>query len=705
MSPKSPSGDRPDQFFNRELSWLAFNERVLDEAHDGSNPLLERVRFATIVASNLDEFFMVRVAALRAAVSEGDARPDPSGMSPERQLAAVTARVALQLDRLSTLVTTALLPALADCGIRIVDLASLDPPSRTAAAVYFQCEVLPALTPLAIDVERPVPMLSGLNINVAFWLSGVAGDNARRLAVVQVPAGLPRLVRLAGTDGVTFVWLEDVIRAEAAALFPGQEVLESTVFRLLRDAEFEFDDEGGESFLDALEHSLRQRRRNEAVRLDIESTATADALHHLERLLEVAPDAVYRVAGPLDVRALGQVIDLAGFASLRFRAALPMMPPELGENEDLFTLLEREDLLLHHPYESFEPVVAFVARAADDPDVLAIKQTLYRTSGDSPVVAALTRAADTGNQVTGLVELMARFDETRNIRWARRLEEMGAHVIYGIRQYKVHAKICLVVRRTPAGLRRYVHLGTGNYNDGTARAYTDFGLLTTDAQIAADASAFWSALTGYSDPPRLKRLVMAPTMLRSRLLALIEREQRRAEAGQPARIRAKMNALVDVDIVQRLYRASQAGVRIELNVRGICILRPGVKGLSDNISVTSLVGRFLEHARVFVFQNGGDEEVYLSSADWMPRNLDRRVELMFPVRAAQCRRKVLDALEALFRDNVKGRRLSANGEWKVPPRRRGTEPFAAQLFLLEQAARAAATEPRPTFEPRGAPEE
>jgi polyphosphate kinase len=439
------------------------------------------------------------------------------------------------------------------------------------------------------------------------------------------------------------------------------------------------------------------------VRLDIERSATDDAVRHLAALVDVSADDVYRVVGHLDVRALGQVIDVPGFAELRFPVAPGVVHPS-WEGSDPFTLIEREDVLLHHPYDSFEPVVAFVARAADDPDVLAIKQTLYRTSGDSPIVAALTRAADSGKQVTVLVELMARFDETRNIRWARRLEEMGAHVIYGIRQYKVHAKISLVVRRTPAGLRRYVHLGTGNYNDGTARLYTDFGLLTADPQIAADASAFWSALTGYSDPPRLRKLVMAPTKLRSRLVALIEREQQRAEAGQLAWIKAKMNALVDVSIAQALYRASQAGVRIELNVRGICVLRPGVRGLSENITVTSVVGRYLEHARAFVFHNGGDDEVYLSSADWMPRNLDRRVELMFPVQAAHGRRKVLEALDALLRDNVKGRRLGPNGEWKVPSRRRGIEPFVAQAFLYEQAVRSSAAAPRSTFEPLGAPD-
>jgi polyphosphate kinase len=705
MSVKALPGESPAHFINRELSWLAFNERVLDEAHDQTNPLLERLRFATIVASNLDEFFMVRVAALKSAVYDGDTRPDPSGLSPERQLAAISVRATAQVERLYTVVTTVLLPAIAERGIRVVSASALDSTSRAAIAAYFQSDVLPALTPLAIEAERPFPMLSGLSLNVAFWLNPMVPDGPRRLAVVQMPAGLPRLVRLAGQDGPTFVWLDEVIRLESAALFPGQTVLESTAFRLARDAEFELDDEGGESYLDALEQSLRQRRRNDAVRLDVESAASDEAVRQLEQLVEVTPGDVYRLAGPLDLRALVSLVDLPGFDGLRFKAAPPAPALSAAHMADLFALVEQQDVLLHHPYESFDPVVEFVNRAADDPDVLAIKQTLYRTSGDSPIVAALTRAADAGKQVTVLVELMARFDETRNIRWARRLEEMGAHVIYGIRHYKVHAKICLVVRRTPAGLRRYVHLSTGNYNDGTARVYTDFGLVTTNPEILADASAFWSALTGYSDPPRLRKLVMAPSSLRPKLIALIEREQRRAEAGQPARIRAKMNALVDVDIVRALYNASQAGVRIELNVRGICVLRPGVKNLSENITVTSIVGRYLEHARAFVFHNGGEDDVYLSSADWMPRNLDRRIELMFPVEAPHCRRKVLDALDALLRDNVKGRRLGPNGEWKVPPRRRGTEPFNAQQFLHAQAERAAAGEIAEGFQPLGAPAE
>jgi polyphosphate kinase len=703
MSGKALPGESPDHYFNRELSWLAFDERVLEEAYDPTNPLLERVRFATIAASNLDEFFMVRVAALKTDVWEGDTRPDPSGLTPERQLSAITARVSGIVERLYALVTGTLLPALADRGIRVVHVASLDAPSRAAVTAYFQSEVLPALTPLAIEEERPFPMLSSLSLNLAFWLNPASEDRARRLAVVQVPAMLPRLVRLASQDGPTFVWLDQVIRHESAALFPGQSVLESTAFRLARDSEFELDDEGGESYLDALEQSLRQRRRNDAVRLEVEAGASDEAVRQLAQLVEVQAGDVYRLDGPLDIRALGTLADLPGFDALRFAPAPPAATLSATDAADIFALVERGDVLLHHPYESFDPVVAFVNAAADDPDVLAIKQTLYRTSGDSPIVAALTRAADSGKQVTVLVELMARFDETRNIRWARRLEEMGAHVIYGIRHFKVHAKICLVVRRTRAGLRRYVHLGTGNYNDGTARVYTDFGLLTTSPEILSDAAAFWSSLTGYSDPPRLRKLVMAPSSLRPKLISLIEREQRRAEAGQPASIRAKMNSLVDPDIVRALYRASQAGVKIEMNVRGICVLRPGVKGLSENVSVTSIVGRYLEHARAFVFHNGGDDDVYLSSADWMPRNLDRRIELMFPVEAPHCRRKVLDALDALFRDNVKGRRLGANGDWKVPPRRRGTEPFVAQQFLHAQAERAAASEAPAGFEPLGAP--
>jgi polyphosphate kinase len=697
----SPTLTGQEPVFNRELSWLAFNDRVLEEARDESNPLLERVRFATIVASNLDEFFMVRVAGLKGAVADGDKRPHACGMTPAEQLAAIRERAAPMLNELHRLVVGTLLPALAAQGIHVVEVASLDAASRAAIGAYFQSDVLPALTPLAIDVERPFPMLSALSLNVAFWLPPTTEDTERRLAIVQLPSRLPRLVRLKGIDAPTFVLLDDIIRSESAALFPGQVVGESAAFRLARDSELELDDEG-ESFLEAVERSLRQRRRSDVVRLEVAAGASDDAAAHLANLADVGPDDVYCLPGFVDVRALSAVCDLPGYDRLRFPPAPPVVTVAPVEQDDIFAAIERRDILLHHPYESFDPVVAFVEAAAEDPDVLAIKQTLYRTSGDSPIVVALTRAADEGKQVTVLVELMARFDESRNIRWARRLEEMGAHVIYGIRHYKVHAKICLVVRRTKEGLRRYVHMGTGNYNDGTARLYTDMGLLTADPDIAADASAFWSALTGYSDPPRLRKLIMAPTMLRDRLLTLIRGERRRAQDGQPARIMAKMNSLVDVEIIRALYEASQVGVRIDLNVRGMCTLKPGIPGLSDRITVTSIVGRYLEHARIFVFQSGGDEDVYLASADWMPRNLDARVELMFPIESPAAKRKVLDALAALFRDNVKGRRLQGDGQWRTPPLGHA-DPFEAQTFLREQALRSMVTDPTPVFEPRTEP--
>jgi polyphosphate kinase len=685
-------------FFNRELSWLAFNERVLEEARDPSNPLFERVKFATIVASNLDEFFMVRVGGLKHAVRNRDTRTDPSGLTPAQQLKAVSDRAHAMTAGLSDVVLNDLLPNLAAHAIHVIGTDALDPVSRAGVAAYFREEVLPALTPLAIDAARPFPILASLTLNIAFRLTPAAAGEPPRLAVVQVPARLPRLVRVGGVGSNRFVLLDEVIRVEFQALFPGQTLLEAAAFRLTRDAELELDDE--QSYLDALEQGLRKRRRSAVVRLEIEQRASNEFTDWMTKLVGVERDDVYRLPAPLDVRALTTLVDLPGFADLRYQSFQPaaVLSSEAGE---MFSILDERDLLLHHPYDSFDPVVDFVEAAADDPDVLAIKQTLYRTGGDSPIVAALTRAADQGKQVTVLLELMARFDEQRNIRWARRLEEMGAHVIYGVRHYKVHGKIGLVVRRTSAGLRRYVHLGTGNYNDVTARQYTDFGLMTSDPDFGADASAFFTALTGFSDPPRLRKLVMAPTALRGHLIKLITRETRRAEAGQRAEIRAKMNSLVDPEIVLALYLASRAGVIVRLNVRGMCTLRPGVEGLSETVTVVSVVGRYLEHHRVFVFHNGGDEAVFLSSADWMPRNLDKRIELMFPVESPACRRRVLESLDAMFRDTVKGRRLLPSGDWRVPPLAGRTERFDAQTYLREQARRA---EPvGTTFEPLGNP--
>jgi polyphosphate kinase len=694
MVMKSPGRPRknkePELFINRELSWLEFDGRVLEEAMDAATPLLDRLKFAIIVSTNLDEFFMVRVAALKHAVAEGDNEPDLAGLRPRQQLHVISERAHEMVQALGKTLTEQILPPLGDHGVRIVPLATLEEAQRTFLARYFRTEVLPALTPLATDVSRPFPRLANLSLNLAILLAPGEGEGEEqpRLAVVQVPGGLRRLVRPVGGDGSTYVLLEDVIRAELAELFPGQQVLESAAFRIARDAEIELDDEGGRPYLETVEEELKKRRSAQIVRLEVDADA-GDALLGLlvERLGVEIPD-VYHVRGPLDLRALWPLVELPSLEHLREAPLKPL--PVLDEHElrSVFSAVAQRDVLLYHPYDSYEPVIAFLDSAASDPDVLAIKQTLYRTSGDSPVVQALRRAAENGKQVTVVVELMARFDEQSNIRWAKSLEESGAHVIYGIQGYKTHAKVCLVVRRCPQGIERYVHMGTGNYNDRTARVYSDFGLLTADRGIGEDASAFFNALTGYSDPPKMKKLSMAPTSLRDRFLRLIERERRRAEEGQAAEIRAKMNSLVDEDIIRALYDASRAGVRIRLNVRGICCLRPGIKGVSETIEVISIVDRFLEHSRVYHFRNGGDEEVYLSSADWMPRNLDRRIELLFPVTAPEPRRKVLEALDAMFLDNVKARRLMSDGSYKRKRPAKGEEPFRAQMHIYREAKRA-----------------
>jgi len=675
-------------FLNRELSWLAFNERVLEEAADASNPLLERLKFAAIAASNLDEFFMVRVAGLKESVDEHRSAQDLCGMTAQEQLAAVGSRAHDFVNHLYRLTTTDLLPALASHGIRLVPVTQLPEDRRAALSAYFRDAVLPVLTPLAIDVLRPFPRLSSLSLNIAVLLEAPVNDTRRRLAVVQVPPGLQRLVPVNADEGLAFVLLEDLVRQHLAQLFLGQKIVEASAIRLSRDAELEFDDEGGLSQLERVERELRRRRLSDVVRLEVEAEASYELVNLLCEQVDVTQDDVYAVSGPLDLRVLMQLQDVPGFPELRDPPVHPVSPIE-GAPSDMFAAIDAGDLLLHHPYESYDPVVALLAQAADDPDVLAIKQTLYRASPSSAIIESLRRAAERNKQVTVVVELTARFDEERNIRWARSLEEAGAHVIYGIRGYKVHAKICQIVKRTPLGLRRYVHLATGNYNERTARIYTDFGLITTNPTIAEDASAFFSALTGYSDPPRLKKLTMAPTGLRERFLRLINRERRRAEAGQPAEIMAKMNSLIDEEVIEALYSASRAGVVIRLNVRGICALRPGVPDQSETIEVVSVVDRFLEHSRIYWFLNGSEEELYLASADWMTRNFDKRIELMFPVERADHKAKVLHALRAMFRDNVKARQLQPDGSYRRRVASAGEDYFRVQQVMQDEAKRVA----------------
>lgn len=684
--PKRKAQD-PEIFFNRELSWLSFNSRVLEEVEEAATPLAERAKFMAIVTNNLDEFFMVRVASLKNAIAEGDQSPDSAGLSPAQQLAVVKEMAALQLKRLHEISERDILPSLEGIGIRILDFSDLDTSLRAGVVRFFKDEVLPVITPLGIDAARPFPMLPSLSINLAvlFEPEKDKQDGEPRLGVVPVPAVLPRLVRVPGADS-TYVRLETVVLSQLATLFPGQAVRDVAAFRVLRDAELDIDDEGGgDDFLSQVEDEVRGRRRSQVVRLDIDAKASEPLLSQLVSRFPGAEPLVYRIQGPLDLRLFFHILDLPildSFRDPRQRSQATLLP---AESADLFALLSRRDVLLHHPYESFETVLDFVKQAAADPQVLAIKQTLYRPASDSEVVKALVAAAEAGKQVTVVVELTARFDEASNIKWARRLEDAGAHVIYGIRGLKTHAKATLVVRREPQGIRRYVHLSTGNYNEKTSKLYTDLGLLSSDEGLGRDLSAFFNAITGFSDPPSMQRLTMAPMALRIRILSMIDRERRRAEEGQPGLIRAKMNALVDEDIIRALYAASKAGVKIKLNVRGICCLRPGLKGVSENIEVVSIVDRYLEHSRIYHFWNGGDEEHYIASADWMPRNLDRRIELMTHVTSKDAVERLTTILDCFFDDNQKARVLDSEGAYHRRRPGKGEEPFRVQTRLYEDA--------------------
>ena len=678
----------PELYFNRELSWISFNERVLEEAEDQTNPLLERLKFCCIFSSNLDEFFMVRVAGLKHQLERGPTRLCNAGLSPEEQLARISRRVHRLARRQQSLLCEQLLPALREHEIRILGRVELNMEQQSYVERVFEREVFPVLTPIGVDSSHPFPLLLNLSLNLAALVEESDGEPPR-LAVVQVPQVLPRLLNLGPERGADFILLEDVVEGFLHRLFPKKRIVDAAVFRITRDAELEFDDEGGHDFLHVVEAELRKRRKNVPVRLEVRKGLSKKLLAALKDKIGVGPRDVYVVDGPIDIRPLMALLGLPGRRELKDAPFPPQTPPELIHQRDLWQFMRQQDLLLHHPYDSFEPVVQLVSEAAADPAVLAIKMTLYRTSGGSPIIQALSRAAENGKQVTVLVELMARFDEEQNVSWARQLEEAGAHVIYGVAGVKTHSKIALVVRREMDGIRRYVHLGTGNYNDRTAKLYTDMGLLTTREEYGADASAFFNTITGIADPPDYRVLTMAPVNLRERFIALIDRERERAKAGQAALIMAKMNSLVDKRIIMALYRASGAGVKIRLNVRGICCLRPGVKRVSENIEVVSIVDRFLEHSRVYCFFNGGQEEVYLSSADWMPRNLDKRIELMFPVDAPGPKQKVIETLKLFFADNVRARRLTPKGNYVRKKAPRGAERVRCQVVLHEQALKLA----------------
>jgi len=653
-----------EMYFNRELSWLEFNDRVLRQGLADDLPLLERVKFLAIVSSNLDEFFLVRVAGLMSARAESVRRRDPAGMAPAAQLKAVGERVH-RMVREQCEGLAAALAQLASAGITTLVAAQWSNPQRLFLQTYFSKEVLPVLTPLAVQDLHPAPRLPGLQWHLAVLLKNAAG--AEKIAVTPVPQQIPRWVRLPGEE-VVLARLEEVMAANVGTLFPGTEILATALFRITRDADVAIERDETDDLLEAIEEAVLTRQRRPPVRLQVTPGMDARIRAWLDAQVKLQPEEVYEMDSILDAAALMELANWPGFERLKNVEWPPQPPRDLLGCDDLFEAVTDHDVLLFHPYETFDPVVRLVEQAAEDPSVLAIKQTLYRTSGNSPIVRALGRAAQNGKEVTVLVELRARFDEARNITWARRLEDLGAHVIYGIAGYKTHAKALLVVRRQGNRIQRYVHLATGNYNDRTARLYSDLGLMTCDRDIANDVAAFFNLLTGFSETVGWSKLVIAPTGLQRKFVDLIEREMQVSTPDRPGLIMAKVNSLEDPVICQALYRAGQAGVKIMLNVRGICVLRPGVEGVSENIEVRSIVDRYLEHARVFYFRNGGNEEVYLASADWMRRNLLKRLEIMFPILDANFKKRLIDILNTYFADNVKARRLLSDGTYALVER-------------------------------------
>lgn len=682
--------NKPEYFFNRELSWLKFNLRVLREAGVKTTPLLERLKFVAITASNLDEFFMVRVAGLWDQYENGINKRDAAGLTVKAQLEEISKAAHDQMKLLNKYLLS-LVKELREAGIYICRVSELSEKGRRWLEAYYQEEIFPVLTPMAVDASRPFPFLANKTLNLAVELTDQEGEDS--MGIVQVPSVLPRLLEVPGEEKRSFVFLEDVINEHCSDLYSGCKILDVVPFRITRDADLEFDEDDIDNLLKEVEKSLRKRTRGASVRLEIYNKANSRIRKFLYDNLDITEQEVYEINGPLDATCFFKFASLPGMWPWLYEPFVPQRPLELPDDSDIFKVLRERDVLLHHPYESFDPVVKFVSDAANDPNVLAIKQTLYRVSGNSPIVAALARAAENGKQVTVLVELKARFDEENNIIWARRLEEAGCHVIYGLMGLKTHAKIILVVRKEADGIKRYVHLGTGNYNDNTAKLYTDMGLMTANDQFGSDASAFFNVLSGYSDPPVWNKLVMAPLGLRKKIYELIDNEISIVKKGGTGHIIAKMNSLIDYPVIQKLYEASMAGVKIDLIIRGICGLRAGMDGISDNITVRSIVGRQLEHSRIFWFQGGGKEQLFLSSADWMPRNLNDRVELFFPVETPAHIERIKKVLDLYLRDNVGAHMMQSNGTYRRVTNR--LKPVGAQSTLYEWALLAAAADKIP----------
>ncbi len=673
-------------YINRELSWLEFNARVLAEAADDGVPLYERLKFLGIFASNLDEFFMVRVAGLQAQLSSQVEEVAPDGMTPEEQLESISERAHELVSESYRIWNETIRPGLREAGIALAVPGELSPDDLAALDEHFRRNIFPVLTPIAIDPVHPFPHVRNKSINVGFLFENSGHGNDPSFGVVQVPTTLPRLIRVPVADARrAYVALEELIIRHRAMIFPQMRIAGSYAFRVTRNFDIELDEDEAEDLLLTLQAELRKRERGHAVRLGVSGDAPDDSIEWLCRELDLNPSRdVFRVDGPLFLGDMMEVTSGDEKRKHRDEAYSPVYVPPLRDSDDFFETIREQDLLLHHPYESFEAVIDFLSQAATDPDVLAIKQTLYRTGGESPLVRALQRAAEQGKQVTAVVELKARFDEASNIQWARTLERSGVNVMYGLIGLKTHAKVLLVVRKEREGLRRYVHLATGNYNQQTARLYADVSMFTAREEIGEDATALFNLLTGYSAPTKWNHLIAAPLGLHEAVLGLITREAENARAGKPARIIGKMNSLVDADVIAALCHASQAGVEIDLLIRGICCLRPGVPGVSENIRVNAVVDRFLEHARIFYFENAGDYEVYFSSADWMPRNFRRRVEVMFPLLDGGLKARVRDEiLGAMLRDTAKSWRLDGKGRYhRVPPT---DPPFRSQLAFMEIA--------------------
>ncbi len=679
-----------EYYYNRELSWILFDERVLEEARDKSNPLMERLKFLSITASNLDEFFMIRVASLRDMVNAGYTKADIAGMTPLKQLEKINEATHRLVDRQYTTLTRSLMPLMEQAGIHLVlQHEDLNKAQQEYVDDYFMKNVYPVLTPMAVDSSRPFPLIRNRSLNIGALVSkkkksgGKLNNVEKEFATVQVPSGIPRIIRIPG-DGDNVILLEEIIERNMGKLFLNYDVLCAHPFRIMRNADLTIEEDEAADLLKEIEKQLKKRQWGEVIRLEVSDDIDKRLMKILLKELNCREEAVYKIQGPLDLTFLMKLCSIDGYDDLRDEMFTPQPVPELSSDKDIFEAIRKKDILLHHPYETFQPIVDFIRQAARDPDVLAIKQTLYRVSGHSPIIAALAQAAENGKQVTVLVELKARFDEENNIIWARMLEKAGCHVIYGLVGLKTHSKITLVVRREEEGIRRYVHLGTGNYNDSTAKLYTDIGLLTCSEPIGEDATAVFNMLSGYSEPLNWNRLSVAPLWLKDRFLSLIRRETENALNGKNSRIIAKINSLCDKDIIIALYEASMAGVKIDLIIRGICCLKTGIPGVSDNITVRSVVGRFLEHSRIFYFENAGLPELYCGSADWMPRNLERRVEILFPIEEEDLKKRVYHILDVMLRDTLKARIMDEKGDY-VRIDKRGKELLSCQAEFVKEA--------------------